>query len=125
MAVLIPTSSPKVLTRAPPELPGLTAASVCIKLSIALCSSIMLISRPFAEIIPAVTVEVRLNGLPTASTHWPNLTSSEFATSTFVSAFPSIFNKAISVVGSVPINSASYSSLFEVVTTIFFAPLIT
>jgi len=32
MAVLIPTSSPAVLTNAPPELPGLTAASVCKKL---------------------------------------------------------------------------------------------
>ena len=125
MAVLIPTNSPAVLTSAPPELPGLTAASVCKKLSIALCSSIILMSRPFAEIIPAVTVEVRLNGLPTARTHWPNLTSSEFATLTFVNSIPSIFNKAISVVGSAPINSASYSSLFEVVTTMVFAPLMT
>ena len=30
MAVLIPINSPFVFTNAPPELPGLTAASVCI-----------------------------------------------------------------------------------------------
>ena len=36
-------------------------------------------SLPFAETIPAVTVEVRLYGLPTAKTHSPILILSEFA----------------------------------------------
>ena len=83
MAVLIPISSPFEFTSAPPELPGFTAASVCIndsmedKLVIGSLSN-MLISLPFAETIPAVTVDVKLNGLPTAKTHSPTFKSSEF-----------------------------------------------
>ncbi len=34
MAVLMPTNSPLTFTKAPPELPGFTAASVCMKASI-------------------------------------------------------------------------------------------
>jgi hypothetical protein len=54
--VLIPISSPRVLTNAPPLLPGLTAASVCMKDCMPLVSKFL----AFAETIPAVTVEVRL-----------------------------------------------------------------
>ena len=81
MAVFIPTSFPFVSTRAPPLFPGLTAASVCINDSIAVfpfASFSMFMSRPFALTIPAVTVEVKLKGLPTARTHSPTFTSSEF-----------------------------------------------
>ena len=67
MAVLIPTSSPFVFTKAPPEFPGFTAASVWIKDSIGTLvlrvrSESRLMFRAFALTIPAVTVEVKLNG---------------------------------------------------------------
>ena len=73
MAVLIPISSPLVFTRAPPEFPGLTAASVCINDWELLPDK----SLDLALIIPAVTVYVKLNGLPTAKTHSPILVWSE------------------------------------------------
>ena len=57
IAVLIPTNSPLVFTKAPPLFPGLTAASVCIKDSILTLPSK---SLPFALTIPAVTVDVKL-----------------------------------------------------------------
>ena len=56
--------------------------------------------------IPAVTVDVKLNGLPTANTQSPNLTSSEFpncANERFISL---IFKSAKSVFGSAPMISA-------------------
>ena len=71
IAVLIPTKSPFVFTKAPPEFPGLTAASVCIK------DWFFPRLRTFALIIPAVTVDVRLKGLPTAKTHSPIFVWSE------------------------------------------------
>ena len=53
MPVLIPTSSPRVLTSAPPELPGLMAASVWMKSSY---SANPTFARPVALTMPAVTV---------------------------------------------------------------------
>ena len=67
-------------TKAPPLFPGLTAASVCIKDSSGKTFSFLLKILMFLALaltIPAVTVEVKLKGLPTASTQSPNLTSSE------------------------------------------------
>ena len=69
IAVFIPISSPLVLTSAPPLFPLLTAASVWIYDS--LTPSLLFKSLDFALIIPAVTVELRLNGFPTAKTHSP------------------------------------------------------
>ena len=66
----------------------------------------MLMLRPLAEMMPAVTVEVRLKGLPTAKTHSPSLTSSLLPNGKAGSFLASIFNTAKSVVGSVPITSA-------------------
>jgi len=63
-AKLIPITSPLVFKRGPPEFPGLTAASVCIKESIDPLPSK---SLPFALTIPAVTVDVKLYGFPTAN----------------------------------------------------------
>ena len=57
---------------------------------------------PLAETMPAVTVLVRLKGLPTASTHSPILTLSELPNVRGVSPSASIFSRAMSVVGSVP-----------------------
>ena len=47
LAVVMPTTSPRILNRGPPELPGLMAASVCIML-IRLPSVLMV--RSLAEI---------------------------------------------------------------------------
>ncbi len=62
--------------------------------------------RPFAETIPAVTVDVNPNGLPTANTQSPTLIASESTNFVNGKPFSLIFNKAISVLGSVPTNSA-------------------
>ena len=65
---------PLTLTSGPPELPGLIAASVWMKSwmlrSLVLGSASV---RPFALMMPEVTVKVRFSpsGLPTASTHSP------------------------------------------------------
>ena len=108
MAVLIPTSSPLVFTKAPPLFPGLTAASVWIKDSILLLSpEPKEIPRPLALTIPAVTVDVKLNGLPTAKTHSPTFSFSESPKGIVGRSFASILIKAISVAGSVPISLAS------------------
>ena len=111
IAVLIPINCPDVLIKAPPLFPGFTAASVWINASIADLSSIIFIFLPFAEIMPAVTVDVRLNGFPTARTHSPSFRSSEFPKVKSGRFFTSIFKTARSVVGSVPIISAGYSLL--------------
>ena len=63
IAVLMPTSSPVLLTRAPPELPGLTAASVCMNDSIwipplFLSRGSCAIERPLALTMPAVMVDL-------------------------------------------------------------------
>ena len=55
--VLMPTSSPRVLTSAPPELPGLTAASVCMNDSMRNSLGRAPRSRALAETIPAVMVD--------------------------------------------------------------------
>ena len=65
--------------------------------------------------IPAVTVEVKLNGLPTASTQSPISTSSEFPNSVNGRLFSSILSNAISVPGSEPTNLAlSFLPSFKV-----------
>ena len=113
MAVFIPTNSPSTFTKAPPLLPGFTAASVCIKDSIAVlfcfcpcaCPSlpIKFIFLLFAETIPAVTVDSKLKGLPTAITHSPIKTESELAKLIAGSSLASTFTKAKSVSASRPI----------------------
>ena len=67
----MPTSSPRMFTRAPPELPGLMDASVWMKSSIGLGAPSLrprCIVLPRALTIPEVTVWVRPKGLPMAST---------------------------------------------------------
>ena len=71
----------------------------------------MFIFLPFALTIPAVTVEAKLKGFPTASTHSPIWTSSLFPYCIGVSSCLSILIIAKSVVGSVPINFAENDSL--------------
>ena len=76
IAVLMPTTSPCDDTSGPPELPGLSAASVWIRSSISrpvLARS----ERPSAETTPAVTVDSKPSGLPIAMTSWPRLSRRE------------------------------------------------
>ena len=123
--MLIPISSPFVFTKAPPLLPGFTAASVWINDSILLLSPPIEIPRPLALTIPAVTVDVRLNGLPTASTHSPTFNFSESPNGIVGRSFASTFINAISVVGSVPISLAENLRLSFNVTSNSSAPSIT
>ena len=64
----MPTSRPSPSTSAPPELPGLIAASVWMKFSIVDSPSWL---RSSALTMPEVTVSPTLNGLPMASTGSP------------------------------------------------------
>ena len=83
-------------------------------------------SLDLALIIPAVTVEFRLNGFPTAKTHSPILVASEFPKNTYGSfLLVFIFSTAISVSGSVPIILASYDLLSLVVISISLLSYIT
>ena len=74
MAVLMPTRLPPASTSAPPELPGLIAASVWMKFSKVLMPRPV---RPSALMMPMVTVWPTPNGLPIASTTSPTLSASE------------------------------------------------
>ncbi len=78
MAEFMPTTSPRMLTRGPPELPGLIAASVWMALMKAvLAESPADTGRLSALMMPVVTVEDRPSGAPTATTCSPTWTSSE------------------------------------------------
>ena len=74
IAVLMPTRRPSMPTSAPPELPGLMAASVWMKKR---KSAMPTVVRATAETIPLVTVCPTPNGLPIASTRSPTSRSSE------------------------------------------------
>ena len=69
-AVLMPITSPREDTSGPPELPGLSAASVWITSSISRPLRERN-ERPSAEMTPAVTVDSKPSGLPMATTSWP------------------------------------------------------
>ena len=113
----MPTNSPLRFTSAPPLFPGLITASVCINDSMGNWLSKILIFRPLALTIPAVTVLVRLNGLPTASTHCPISTSSELANMMGANPLASTLSSARSLLGSVPISIALYVFLLSLNTT--------
>ena len=65
VAVLMPITSPREFTSGPPELPGLSAASVWITSPIRrpFCARS---ERPTALTMPAVTVDSKPSGLPMA-----------------------------------------------------------
>src|SRR5699024_11280573 len=69
----IPTRLPLISTNGPPELPGLTAASVWIASISEDCPPPWdaRTGRLTAETIPEVTVALRPSGEPTATTSWP------------------------------------------------------
>src|SRR5437660_967018 len=74
-AVLMPTTRPELSASAPPELPGLSAASVWITSSITRTDVPARVGsdRPSALTTPAVTLPAKPTGLPTATTSGPNL----------------------------------------------------
>ena len=82
-AVLMPMTSPFASTSAPPELPGLMAASVWMRLRSERCcpvphASSTTTSRPRALTTPLVTLVVKVpRGLPMASDSWPGLSADE------------------------------------------------
>ena len=69
-AVLTPTTCEVLVTSGPPELPGLSAASVWIRFSSRRTVRARS-ERPSALTTPAVTVCWKPNGLPIAITSWP------------------------------------------------------
>ena len=96
IAVLMPTTAPSMSTSAPPELPGLMAASVWMKKPESLMPRLV---RASAETMPLVTVWPTPNGLPTASTRSPTSSASESPKSSTGKSSPpfSIFSTARSV----------------------------
>src|SRR5207249_5814052 len=76
IAVLIPITSPRVVTRGPPELPGLSDASVCSTSSINLPDRERS-ERPSALTTPAVTECWNPYGFPMAIATWPTRTDRE------------------------------------------------
>ena len=79
IALLMPTTSPRMLTSGPPELPGLIAASVWIASMTVLASrrcrwlSPVRTGRFSALTMPLVTVPCRPSGEPIATTCSPGL----------------------------------------------------
>ena len=122
LAVLMPISSPRRLTSAPPELPGLIDASVWMKFWKPSPGRLL---RPTAETMPEVTVWPTPNGLPTATTKSPTRSWSEFASDSAVSFSAGIFISATSVSASEPRNSAFSSRPSASVTDTSSAPSIT
>ena len=99
MSVLMPTRLPLASTSAPPELPGLIAASVWMKLPNGFADPI---SRPTALTMPIVTVWPTLNGSPIASTTSPTWSWSDCPKVIGVSPVAEMRTTARSVSGSVP-----------------------
>ena len=122
-AELIPITSPSVLTKAPPLLPGFIAASVWIALYFTPSIFNTLFS---AEIIPTVAVLPWPNALPIAITVWPTSILSESPSlAVFTLSIPADFKSdfdteitARSDVASFPTNLALICSLpvIEIVT---------
>ena len=104
LAVLMPTSSPRRLTSAPPELPGLIEALVWMK---SWKPRPVRPLRPTAETMPEVTVCPSPNGLPTATTKSPTRRPCELASGSARRFSAGMRISATSVPGSLPMNSAS------------------
>ena len=70
----MPITRPRLSASAPPEFPGLSAASVWITSGIDRCARPLRAGseRPRADTTPAVTVPPRPWGLPIATTSWPD-----------------------------------------------------
>src|ERR1700761_2170179 len=123
IAELTPTSWPFMLTSAPPELPGLIAASVWIASNTVFWlpdSPVVDTGRFIALMIPVVPVPDKPSGEPIATTGWPTRRSDEEPKDIGVSPdMPCTRITAISLVGSAPstVNGAVRPS--EKVTVVF------
>src|SRR5215469_15622795 len=120
---LIPISSPRVFTRAPPELPLLMGASVWRKSSkLPLLSPV---ARCLALMIPEVTVSPTPNGFPTARQTSPTRTPSELPSSNTGKPVALILSTARSLGASDPMTWAEYVRRLARSTLISCAPSIT
>ncbi|MPN12349.1 hypothetical protein SDC9_159665 [bioreactor metagenome] len=101
LALLIPTTTPSAFTKAPPELPGLIAASVWISLNL---RSPISMERFKALITPAVTLPLnsRPSGLPIAIAGSPRIRLSESPRAATGKPVASTLTTARSVAGSEP-----------------------
>ena len=101
-AVLIPTRRPRRSTSAPPELPGLIAASVCSSpVSLPFVTSIV---RSSPETIPEVTLgPPSPSGKPTAKTASPSRSDEERASWSGIRSVAATWITARSRSGDVPI----------------------
>ena len=119
---LMPTTSPRMLSSGPPELPGFTATSVWMNGTASRFGSPDRFSRLVAETMPAVTVFAKPKGEPMATTHSP--TRSLFGSPKRTAGRPvaSIFSTARSVRASAPITRALNSRLSVSLTLISSPP---
>jgi len=111
IAVLTPTTSPRPLSSGPPELPGLSAASVWITSGISRPVPARML-RPSALTMPAVTVCSKPSGLPMATAISPRRSSAERPNGRGASEprdMASMHSTARSVSGSSPTDRASNS----------------
>ena len=108
MAVLTPMTSAREFSSGPPELPGLSAASVWITSGMVrpLCARML---RPSALTMPAVTVCSKPSGLPMAMAISPRFSPAERPSGACVRLpldTPSMCSTARSVSGSSPTKRA-------------------
>ena len=102
IAVLMPTTLPPASSSGPPELPGLMAASVWMRLLRFWLPSVV-IERPLADTMPLVTeLEYVPSGLPMATTSWPTLSVARVAERGGREVVPSTLTMARSVSVSMP-----------------------
>ena len=102
MAVLMPTTLAFASSSGPPELPGLIAASVWMRLLRVWPSSVVMV-RPVADTIPLVTeLEYVPSGLPIAMTSWPTFNASDTPSAAVARPVASTFTIARSVRVSMP-----------------------
>ena len=100
----MPTTREWLSARAPPELPGLRAASVWITSSMRRPAPALRVGsdRPRALTTPAVTEPARPSGLPTATTSWPTTSWSASPSSAGGGVVPEARSTARSDSGSAP-----------------------
>ncbi len=110
-AVFTPTRWAFASARAPPELPGLRAASVWITSSMTRTVAPARVGsdRPSALTTPAVTLPVSPSGLPTATTSWPTASVAASPSVAGGGVLPRARSTARSDSGSAPITSTTRS----------------
>src|SRR3990172_1814207 len=126
LAVLMPTTSPAELSRGPPLLPGLMAASVWMRAS---CNSTGVPSKLRLNALTTPTVSVLCSpmGLPMAITFWPTSSSCESPSGNGKSSSlaASTWSKAMSSRGAVPTRRAAKRRPPLRITSIWFLSSIT